>query len=87
MPKNVILKEKTLNKLDKIAELRLRGLFKKKNIKISELVKNKRGISYDVEINYLSDFYLEIYSLKDDKKFNVVLKEILKRVGKIDNVS
>lgn len=86
MPKTIILKDNTLDKLDKIAEMRLRDLFKKKNIKISELVKNKRGISYDSEINYLSDFYLKTYVI-DDKKFEGILKEILKKVGKIEDVS
>lgn len=57
--RSVALKEETIKNLDTIAHLKIKQAISDKSFSIDILVKNKRGISYNKEILYLSEFYLK----------------------------
>lgn len=76
MPRNIKLKDNTIENLDKIAEIRIKELMKNKKLNISQLIKNKRGISYNDEIYVITEQYLYCHEiLKTNPK--LTCKEVI----------
>lgn len=90
MTKLVRLKPITIEKLGLIAKMQIKQAIENKTFNIDALVKNNRGISFDKEILYLSNFYLEsikhFQKLSPAEKKKSVVGKFLKKVDKMNEI-
>jgi hypothetical protein len=86
---NVSLKKDTIGLLDEVARTKVNHAIKNGSFDIINLIRNKRGVSYNSQINYLARIYLAVVEETNaNKEFvekNPQLKSFLDRLNEINN--
>lgn len=89
--RSISVKIETIGLLDEIKEIKIKEAMARGKLDIKALVKTKRGITYNKEINYLCKFYIEMidqyYKSSEEDKKNCVIGKHLRRMGKMNSIA